>query len=44
MSTILIIILIIALVIASIMYYRKNNGTCGDCDCSCPVKDRMKEK
>lgn len=44
MSMFIIFIIIVILVFFSLKYYRSQNGSCGDCNCSCPIKDKMKDK
>ena len=41
MSTFIIAFIIFALTGLSIRYYIKGKGSCGDCECSCPVKEEM---
>ncbi|MGT2807836.1 FeoB-associated Cys-rich membrane protein [Streptococcus iniae] len=41
MSTLIIALIILILALLSLSYYRKQKGSCGDCQCSCPVKDQM---
>ncbi|MFC3932666.1 FeoB-associated Cys-rich membrane protein [Streptococcus dentapri] len=41
MSTIIIATLIILAVLMGIRHYIKQKGSCGDCDCACPIKDEM---
>ncbi|EHJ53080.1 hypothetical protein [Streptococcus macacae] len=41
MSTIIIAAVIIFLGFLGIHHYIKQKGSCGDCDCACPVKDEM---
>ncbi|MGT2687212.1 FeoB-associated Cys-rich membrane protein [Streptococcus porcinus] len=43
MSTFIIVVLIVGGVIWGIYHYFKGEGSCGDCDCSCPVKDEMEK-
>ncbi|MGT2749326.1 FeoB-associated Cys-rich membrane protein [Streptococcus orisasini] len=43
MSTIIIASLIILAVLLGIRHYIKQKGSCGDCNCSCPIKDEMKQ-
>ncbi|AXQ78226.1 FeoB-associated Cys-rich membrane protein [Streptococcus chenjunshii] len=43
MSTLIIGSLIIWAVFMSLRYYIKQRGSCGDCGCSCPVKDEMQK-
>ena len=43
MSTFIIAILIAAGAFLGIRHYVKQKGSCGDCDCACPVKDEMKK-
>lgn len=42
MSTIIIATLIVLAVVLGIRHYIKQKGSCGDCDCACPVKDEIK--
>ena len=41
MSTFIIAILIAAGAFLGIRHYIKQKGSCGDCECSCPVKEEM---
>ena len=41
MSTFIIAFIILALTGLGIRYYIKGKGSCGDCECSCPVKEEM---
>lgn len=41
MSTYIIAGLIALAVIAGLRHYIKQKGSCGDCDCACPIKDEM---
>ncbi|EFQ58115.1 FeoB-associated Cys-rich membrane protein [Streptococcus downei] len=41
MSTYIIAGLIALAVIAGLRHYIKQKGSCGDCDCACPVKEEM---
>lgn len=43
MSTIIIALIIAGAVALSIRHYVKQKGSCGDCDCSCPVKDQINQ-
>ncbi|MGT2934298.1 FeoB-associated Cys-rich membrane protein [Streptococcus castoreus] len=42
MSTLLIAVLLGILVILSVTHLLRQKGACGDCHCSCPIKDEMK--
>lgn len=42
MSTLIIAIIVFVLAFLSLRHYRKQKGSCGDCNCSCPVKEQMK--
>lgn len=44
MSTIIIAIIIVVLVVIGIRHFVKGKGSCGDCQCSCPVKHEMHKK
>ena len=41
MSAFIIAFIIFALAGLGIRHYIKGKGSCGDCDCNCPVKDEM---
>ena len=41
MSTFIIAFIIFALAGLGIRHYIKGKGSCGDCECSCPVKEEM---
>lgn len=41
MSTFIIAFIIFALAGLGIRHYIKRKGSCGDCECSCPVKEEM---
>lgn len=41
MATIIIASLIAVAVVLGLRSFIKGRGSCGDCDCSCPVKDEM---
>lgn len=41
MTTIILAVLIAFTVIWGFRSFIKGKGSCGDCDCSCPVKDEM---
>lgn len=41
MSTFIIAFIIFALSGLGIRHYIKGKGSCGDCECSCPVKEEM---
>ncbi|MFD0845170.1 FeoB-associated Cys-rich membrane protein [Streptococcus saliviloxodontae] len=41
MSTFIIFGLILVLVFISLRSFIKGKGSCGDCDCACPIKDKM---
>ncbi|MGT2738882.1 FeoB-associated Cys-rich membrane protein [Streptococcus pantholopis] len=43
MSTVIIAGLIIWAVWMSLRHYIKQKGSCGECDCSCPVKEEMQK-
>lgn len=40
-TTILLLFLIVAGVIFGLRTFIKGNGSCGDCDCTCPIKEEM---
>ncbi|MDD6385618.1 MAG: FeoB-associated Cys-rich membrane protein [Streptococcus hyointestinalis] len=42
MSTIIIALLIAVAAVLGIRQYIKQKGSCGDCNCACPVKEEMK--
>ncbi|MCS4488088.1 FeoB-associated Cys-rich membrane protein [Streptococcus sciuri] len=42
MSTIIIALLIALAAVFGIRQYIKQKGSCGDCNCSCPIKEEMK--
>ncbi|MGT2929033.1 FeoB-associated Cys-rich membrane protein [Streptococcus dentasini] len=41
MSTIIIASLIVLAMLGGIRHYVKQKGSCGDCDCACPIKEEM---
>ncbi|WP_215194533.1 FeoB-associated Cys-rich membrane protein [Streptococcus parasanguinis] len=41
MSTIIIAIILFGLAFLGFRHYIKRKGSCGDCECSCPIKDEM---
>ncbi|EHI75308.1 membrane protein [Streptococcus criceti] len=41
MSTLIIASLIALAVLAGLRHYIKQKGSCGDCDCACPIKNEM---
>ncbi len=41
MATIIIAVLIVVAVFLGFRSFIKGKGSCGECDCSCPVKDEM---
>ncbi len=41
MATIIISIAIAVAAILAIRSYIKKKGSCGDCDCACPIKEEM---
>ncbi|WP_205030010.1 FeoB-associated Cys-rich membrane protein, partial [Streptococcus porcinus] len=43
MSTFIIAVLIVGGAISGVYHYLKRKGSCGDCECSCPVKDEMEK-
>ena len=43
MATIIIALLIAVGVVMGLRSYIKGKGSCGDCDCNCPVKDNQRK-
>lgn len=43
MATIMIALLIAVGVVMGLRSYIKGKGSCGDCNCSCPVKDNQRK-
>ena len=43
MSTILLAFLIVILAILGLRHFLKAKGSCGDCQCHCPVKQEMQK-
>ncbi|SUO79549.1 FeoB-associated Cys-rich membrane protein [Streptococcus equinus] len=43
MATIIIALLIAVGVVKGLRSYIKGKGSCGDCNCSCPVKDNQRK-
>ncbi|EFW89723.1 MULTISPECIES: FeoB-associated Cys-rich membrane protein [Streptococcus] len=43
MATIIIALLIAVGVVMGLRSYIKGKGSCGDCNCSCPVKDNQRK-
>lgn len=43
MATIIIALLIAVGVVMGLRSYNKGKGSCGDCNCSCPVKDNQRK-
>lgn len=43
MSTLILAAVIGILVVLALTHYYKQKGSCGDCQCSCPIKEDMKK-
>ena len=44
MSTIIVFIIILVLAGAALHHIIKGTGNCGDCDCQCEIKEKMRQK